>query len=163
MTTHPRPLFALFAALLLLAGCATPRLTNGFTAQQVATLEAQGFAPSADGYQLTIADRLLFAPDSSALDPASDARLRSTAAALTSVGITNVRVDGHTDSSGAPDYNLRLSLARAQSVATALVGGGFPVASVRQRGLGETMPISDNATPEGRAQNRRVSIVVSAP
>jgi outer membrane protein OmpA-like peptidoglycan-associated protein len=163
MTILPRPIFALFAAVLMLASCATPRLINGFTVQQVATLEAQGFVQSTEGYQLTIADRLLFGVDSSTLDPASESRLRETAVALVAVGITRVRVDGHTDDTGGADYNVRLSLARAQSVATALVGGGFPVGSVTQRGLGESMPISDNATPEGRAQNRRVAIIVSAP
>jgi outer membrane protein OmpA-like peptidoglycan-associated protein len=163
MTTLFRPLIALFAALLLLAGCATPRVASGFTAQQVAILEAQGFVPSAEGYQLTIADRLLFASDSSALGSEQAARLTQTATALMAVGINGARVDGHTDDTGAADYNLRLSLARAQSVATALVGGGFPAINVSQRGLGESMPTSDNATPEGRAQNRRVSIIVSTP
>lgn len=71
-----------------------------------------------------------------------------------------MKVVGHTDSTASPSYNLDLSHRRAQAVATALkplvtvAGATFSI-----DGKGETQPVASNATAEGRAENRRVSIV----
>ena len=80
---------------------------------------------------------------------------------LTSVGINGATVEGHTDSTGSAEYNQQLSERRAATVKAAMVAGGLPEAAVRPMGLGETDPIADNATEEGRAENRRVVIVVT--
>jgi outer membrane protein OmpA-like peptidoglycan-associated protein len=67
---------------------------------------------------------------------------------------------GHTDNTGDPNYNLSLSKRRAQAVSDYLVATGTPAEKLRVVGLGETDPIASNATKEGRAENRRVDIVV---
>ncbi|MDA7425295.1 OmpA family protein [Thalassococcus lentus] len=69
---------------------------------------------------------------------------------------------GHTDSQGAEEANYALSLARAEAVRAALVSRGVPVRSISAVGYGETQPIADNETEEGRAMNRRTTITWAA-
>jgi outer membrane protein OmpA-like peptidoglycan-associated protein len=70
----------------------------------------------------------------------------------------NAEVQGHTDSHGPEGANLALSAERAQSVLDYLVQRGVPADRLTSKGYGETMPIAENSTPEGRAQNRRVEL-----
>jgi outer membrane protein OmpA-like peptidoglycan-associated protein len=72
-----------------------------------------------------------------------------------------IAVEGHTDSVGGDEYNMKLSENRANSVRDFLVEQGVPAASVTSQGFGKTMPVADNATAAGRQQNRRVELVVS--
>lgn len=65
---------------------------------------------------------------------------------------------GHTDSTGTPDYNAQLSLARARAVQGALQPAVGPAVSLTATGRGEREPVADNATPDGRTQNRRVTV-----
>ena len=71
----------------------------------------------------------------------------------------SLTVEGHTDNVGAPDYNKRLSDARARSVVAALTARGIEAGRLRAEGHGQDRPIADNATEDGRAQNRRVELV----
>ena len=73
----------------------------------------------------------------------------------------SIQVDGHTDATGPDDLNQRLSVERAQSVATYLVSKGIAAERVSSRGYGESQPIADNATPQGRAKNRRIEFKVN--
>jgi len=77
------------------------------------------------------------------------------------VGVV-VEVGGHTDSAGGAASNQRLSQARAESVVAYLVEGGVDPAILTAVGFGEEQPIADNATAEGRQQNRRIEFTVSA-
>ena len=70
-------------------------------------------------------------------------------------------VIGHTDSVGAADFNQRLSENRARSVAEYLSGQGILPARLLVAGMGEAQPVASNATPEGRAQNRRVTLQIT--
>jgi outer membrane protein OmpA-like peptidoglycan-associated protein len=72
-----------------------------------------------------------------------------------------IAVEGHTDSVGGDDYNMKLSVNRAGAVRDFLVAQGVPAASVTSQGFGKTLPVADNATASGRQQNRRVELVVS--
>ncbi|HTB14799.1 MAG TPA: OmpA family protein [Bryobacteraceae bacterium] len=72
-----------------------------------------------------------------------------------------IAVEGHTDSVGGDEYNMRLSENRAASVRDFLIAQGVPAASVTSQGFGKTMPVADNASAAGRQQNRRVELVVS--
>lgn len=74
------------------------------------------------------------------------------------VSSIKVNVAGHTDSRGRDAYNQDLSERRAASVRDYLVAGGFPAGQIDTVGYGETQPVADNATEEGRAANRRVVI-----
>jgi outer membrane protein OmpA-like peptidoglycan-associated protein len=70
--------------------------------------------------------------------------------------VESVRVEGHTDSIGSDAYNQKLSDSRANSVKNYMVDHGYPADKISSVGMGEGSPIADNATKEGRAQNRRV-------
>lgn len=76
--------------------------------------------------------------------------------------ITTLRIEVHSDSQGAGAYNQQLSERRALSVGRWLVSRGIDCKRLIAVGFGETKPIADNATPEGRAQNRRVAFVNAA-
>jgi outer membrane protein OmpA-like peptidoglycan-associated protein len=67
---------------------------------------------------------------------------------------------GHTDNVGSREYNERLSLRRAQSVVAALKTGGLEEKSIVVMGIANDVPIASNKTAEGRAENRRVAIIV---
>lgn len=153
----------LFVALgaVLLAGCQTID-QRGFTRAQSDLLRGEGFVETAEGWELSIADRLLFDSDSAEVKPAMQQTIGRVAAGLLRVGIDAARVEGHTDSTGAPDYNARLSEARASAVAAVMLGRGFSATNLALRGWGEARPIADNVSEDGRAQNRRVVIIVTA-
>jgi OmpA-OmpF porin, OOP family len=73
--------------------------------------------------------------------------------------ITLLRIEGHSDAQGAEQFNQRMSEQRAFAVARWLVGNGIDCHRVIPVGFGETKPIADNRTAEGRAQNRRLELV----
>ncbi len=68
-----------------------------------------------------------------------------------------VEIQGHTDSTGSAEYNLKLSQRRAEAVKAELIRHGIDSARLTTKGYGESMPVAPNDTPEGRAQNRRVT------
>ena len=72
-----------------------------------------------------------------------------------------IQVEGHTDSVGGEEYNMRLSENRANTVRTFLVDQGVNQENVGAQGFGKTMPVADNSTAAGRQMNRRVELVVS--
>lgn len=88
--------------------------------------------------------------------------LKSVAKVLAEFEDTLVTISGHTDSSGSDDYNQNLSELRATSVANIILQEGIMVERVAAIGYGESMPIADNATAAGRAENRRVEITLDA-
>ncbi|WP_225776460.1 OmpA family protein [Pseudomonas sp. Marseille-Q5115] len=73
---------------------------------------------------------------------------------------SNLIVTGHTDSTGSADANLGLSALRAEAVAQYLRASGIDSSRIQTTGVGSSQPVASNATPEGRAQNRRVEINV---
>lgn len=163
-----RKLLAPLTALMLvaLAACQPPaRPTpaarpDGLTPAQVAVLREQGFSETEEGWQFGMADRLLFATDRSQLVPVQAGRIAAIARALVSVDIMRLRVEGHTDATGTAAYNQRLSRQRAETVARALVAGGLPRDGINVLGLGKSQPLETNSTAAGRAENRRVVIIV---
>ena len=68
-------------------------------------------------------------------------------------------VEGHTDNTGTPEGNRKLSDARAASVKAALVAKGIEAPRLQSKGFGQDKPVADNRTEEGRAKNRRVELV----
>ncbi len=73
---------------------------------------------------------------------------------------TKIEIQGHTDNIGSDQYNLKLSERRAQTVRDYLVSKGIDPSRLTVKGYGESMPVADNSTPEGRAQNRRIEFKV---
>ncbi|AVD84852.1 hypothetical protein C4Q28_23090 [Pseudomonas sp. SWI6] len=155
------PLVALLLALLALGGCqsAPPK---GLSAEQIAVLKREGFAPTEEGWAYDLSGKVLFGSDLDSLNGQSEAIVERIGKALLSVGIQGVRVDGHADASGKAAYNQQLSERRAQSVARALIGIGMPAQNIQTRGLGSSQPVADNRSSAGRMENRRVSIVVAS-
>lgn len=72
---------------------------------------------------------------------------------------TSIAIEGHTDSIGNNEYNLKLSIDRANAVATFLINNGIDTSRIRTFGYGENRTVSDNSTEIGRAKNRRVEII----
>jgi OOP family OmpA-OmpF porin len=158
-----RILFLAVAAAFLAACQSVPPPPSGFNAAQVAVLKSEGFVETDLGWELTMSDRLLFAVGESVIHPEQVQRMERLARNLLSVSIDHVRVEGHTDSTGSAAFNLTLSQARAQTVAAALEAGGLRFTPDQVVGRGETLPLSDNDTPEGRQDNRRVVVIVTPP
>ncbi len=109
---------------------------------------------------ITLSGEVLFESGQTDLLPTARSRLEEVARVLRQHPDRAIVVEGHTDSRGPDDYNLRLSQARADTVRAFLVSYGVPAEIIRAVGRGETEPVSDNRTPEGRANNRRVEIIV---
>lgn len=112
------------------------------------------------GMVITLSGSVLFASNKDALLPAAQERLGQVAEALKTQDDHKIVVEGHTDSQGSATSNQGLSERRAQSVVSFLISRGVPAAQIRAEGLGAGRPIADNASPEGRANNRRVEIIV---
>ncbi|AYF50898.1 OmpA family protein [Pseudomonas fluorescens] len=148
-------------SLLALSGCQTAP-PKGLTPAQVAVLKQQGFELTDEGWAFGLSGKVLFGSDVETLNQPSTEIVQRIGKALLGVGIERVRVDGHTDASGKETYNQQLSLRRAKSVATVLIGVGMKEENIQLRGLGSSEPVASNATAAGRTENRRVSIVVSA-
>jgi len=113
-----------------------------------------------DDIILNMPSNITFDTDQSAIKPQFFETLNSVALVLQEFNQTLVDVTGHTDSTGTPAHNQRLSEARAGSVADYLIGRGNNPGRFQAIGVGQNDPIASNATPEGRAQNRRVEIKI---
>ncbi|MES1930793.1 OmpA/MotB protein [Salinisphaera dokdonensis CL-ES53] len=98
--------------------------------------------------------------DSARLTAQAESRLDNVAEALQSSESMQVRVSGHTDSTGSDAYNETLSQNRADSVKRYLVNEGIDGSRMTTRGYGESRPVATNETAAGRAQNRRVELDV---
>jgi len=109
---------------------------------------------------VTMPQDILFAVDGATLRPDLRRDLGTVAQSLQSYANTTVIVTGHTDNTGSAAYNQTLSERRASAVAAELIASGVAPQRVVTRGAGLTQPIASNATPQGRAQNRRVEIVI---
>lgn len=121
----------------------------------------------AESITISLADNLLFDSGSADLKPGSQVALADIASVL--AGLPNrIRVEGHTDNVpvNSPDYssNWELSAARASTVLRYLSEvGGLDAGRMFLAGFADTRPVADNATPEGRALNRRADIVIVYP
>ncbi|QYK42748.1 MAG: OmpA family protein [Paracoccaceae bacterium] len=103
---------------------------------------------------------ILFATDSAALRPDLRNDLGTVARSLNRYPDSVVQVIGHTDNTGTAAYNYDLSQRRAGAVAAELRSNGVPGARIQAFGRGFDQPVASNATVEGRAQNRRVEIII---
>ncbi len=117
-------------------------------------------APKPVAETVTLAAETNFDFDKSVLRPEGKARLDDLAGKLKAVNLEVIIAVGHTDSIGSKAYNQKLSERRANSVKAYLVSKGIEADRIHTEGKGETRPIADNKTREGRAKNRRVEIEV---
>lgn len=110
---------------------------------------------------LVMPGNITFATNDATINPNFYGTLNTVAQQLND-GQVAVVVSGYTDSSGNDSINIPLSQRRAQSVAQYLVGKGVPSSRINAQGYGSANPIASNATPQGKAQNRRVEINIYA-
>lgn len=157
----------LIAAILItaLSGCATPYtnkdLRDIFTARGLETKERE------EGLVVFLPG-VFFESDKAELTPAAQTKLSEIAAVLNDplVVTRNLVLEGHTDSSGEEQYNLDLSVRRAEAVYNGLVAGKVDTKRMVTKGYGEKYPIAENAkpdgspNPEGQAKNRRVEVLI---
>jgi outer membrane protein OmpA-like peptidoglycan-associated protein len=113
------------------------------------------------GLVITLSGAVMFVTNQSALLPAAMSSLNNVAAALKTTPDRNIMVEGHSDSTGAHAYNVDLSQRRADAVRLYLISQAVPQEMIRAQGIGPDRPVASNASAEGRANNRRVEIVVS--
>jgi outer membrane protein OmpA-like peptidoglycan-associated protein len=136
-------------------------LAEARTAEAMAALgKLAAVKEEARGLVITLSGSVLFRSGESTLLPEATLRLGQVTDALLAASERMVIVEGHTDTQGSDSFNLDLSQRRAATVRTFLVERGYDPAHVRAVGIGEARPVADNATPEGRANNRRVEIIL---
>ena len=111
--------------------------------------------------KIELNEKVNFDTGKAKLVPASETLLDEVATVLTDhPEIQKLRVEGHTDNQGGAASNLRLSNNRAKAVRDYLVKKGIDAKRLESKGFGQTKPIGDNKTPEGREQNRRVEMTI---
>ncbi|MBU1101903.1 MAG: OmpA family protein [Bacteroidetes bacterium] len=114
----------------------------------------------ARGLVITLSGSVLFASNESVLMPTAQTKLNEVAEALLATKERKLTVEGHTDSQGSLSHNQALSQKRADAVRSYIISQGYPSDLIQARGIGEERPIADNNSVEGRANNRRVEIIV---
>ncbi len=117
-------------------------------------------APKPVSEKVTMAADAHFDFDKSVLKPEGKAKLDDLVGKLKAVNLEVIIAIGHTDSIGSDAYNKKLSQRRADAVKAYLVSKGIEANRIYTEGKGESQPIADNKTKEGRAKNRRVEIEV---
>lgn len=172
---------ALTGVILLAAVATSGCATKGFVRNEVAVVD--GRVTQVDGragealnranaahklaegkflYEVVLSDdSVKFPTDRHALSPEAEARLAELAQRLKGEN-KNVylEIQGYTDATGTPDYNEQLGAARAEAVRRYMSQQGVALNRMATISYGEETPVADNTTAEGRAQNRRVAIIV---
>jgi len=124
----------------------------------LAQSEAASVKREMDVLSVTFKGDVSFDVNSATLKPGALDEINRVAGVLNQYPQTTILVAGHTDSTGAEEYNQQLSERRAEAVKNALVGQGVAPARITTVGYGESKPIATNDTPEGRQLNRRVEV-----
>ncbi|MBD3749074.1 MAG: OmpA family protein [Sphingobacteriales bacterium] len=118
--------------------------------------------PAGEGIIVKFDSGILFGFDQSDLTANAKQNIDNLAKSLNNYPNTDIMIIGHTDALGSDPYNKKLSLQRANAVRDYAIAKGVDSGRLKTEGRGETEPIASNDTEEGRAQNRRVEIVIVA-
>ena len=116
-----------------------------------------------NGILVDLKSSLLFSTDSAVLKPAAVEQIAQLGDILAKYPDDQIRIEGHTDSTGSTAYNEQLSLHRALAVRDVLASRGVNPRQMLVEGAGAARPIADNSTPQGRAENRRVELHIDVP
>jgi OOP family OmpA-OmpF porin len=166
---EPDEAASLRAALAGINGCgsdvsaeslASPTAMAGFVTDTL--LKPAPAAPVVSYEKNTLSASALFDFNRAILKESGKAALHELDETIKARGakVVDISIIGHTDSIGSEDYNMALSLRRAEAVKDYIVSEGIDPSIIKVSGEGESNPVASNATPEGRAQNRRVDIIV---
>lgn len=115
-----------------------------------------------EAIKVTFSSGILFPFNGTALSDGSKAELKEFAQKMSDLQETDITIYGHTDNTGSAEVNERISRQRAESVQNYLTSCGIAADRLTSQGLSFNDPVADNATAEGRAQNRRVEIYICA-
>lgn len=147
-------------------GGATGAVIGNYMDRQAAELDAdlEGARVErvGEGILITFDSGILFAVNQSDLSGEAQTNIGKLATVLQKYGDTDLLIQGHTDATGTDAYNQQLSEQRAGSVARFLSAQGVSTGRMAVTGFGESRPIADNGTTEGRRRNRRVEVAIVA-
>ncbi|MGG7519395.1 OmpA family protein [Allorhizobium undicola] len=151
------------AGIGALAGGAIGNYMDNQESELRAQLQGTGVSVTRQGDRiiLNMPSNITFPTDQDQVLPPFYPTLNSVAIVLKKFNRTLIDVNGHTDSTGSLQHNQDLSQRRAESVANYLASQGVDPRRMSSMGFGPSQPVSSNATPEGRAQNRRVEVAIS--
>jgi outer membrane protein OmpA-like peptidoglycan-associated protein len=128
------------------------------------TLEAlkklAGVRSEERGLVVTLNSSVYFATAKADLMPQAMSRLNQIGTSLVAIKEHRLVIEGHTDATGDPEANMLLSQQRAETVKNFLVSQGYPASQIEAKGVGSARPVGDNKTRSGRANNRRVEIII---
>ncbi|MEM6901907.1 MAG: peptidoglycan-associated lipoprotein Pal [Pseudomonadota bacterium] len=158
-------LLSLFAALLLVAACATdPEINTADSGDGSATAGGAGQVAPADGseeqFVVTVGDRVFFDTDQSTLTAEARSTLDSQASWLNRYSNFTVSVEGHADERGTREYNLALGERRANAVRNYLIAQGVAANRIQTVSFGKERPEVVGSNPAAWAQNRRGVTVI---
>jgi outer membrane protein OmpA-like peptidoglycan-associated protein len=128
--------------------------------QRVAEAAALAVKQEPRGTVIVLPGNVLFESGKATLRPLAQQKIALVAEQIRAQPDSQITIEGHTDSRGTESSNLALSQSRADSVRNFLMSQGVPGKNMRAIGMGEGRPVASNETPEGRANNRRVEIIV---
>jgi outer membrane protein OmpA-like peptidoglycan-associated protein len=107
-----------------------------------------------------VLDRVHFESNSSKIDPDAENQAKNVSDILKAYPHAVAKIGGYTDSTGSDAANLRLSRERAESAVSSVEHNGLSASRIMAEGFGSKNPVADNSTDDGKAQNRRVALLV---
>lgn len=157
MRTHTIKISFIALLCLTLAGC----LSFGpLKYRQVKMLKKEGFVLTNEGWTLGLPERLLFDFNKAEIKPEHQQEIIRLATQLNKYDLQKLKIVGHTDDIGNPEYNQKLSEERAQSVSNIFITQGFKQTNLTVVGRGSHQPFVPNTSDENRASNRRVNVII---
>ena len=144
----------------LSSGFAVKASKDGFESKLIAFIEDAGKAVDKDTW-ITM-NGMVFDTGKATLKPESNVQMTNIVEILKAYPNVKIKIGGYTDNKGKAKSNLALSEKRAATVKNALVAGGIDASRLEAEGYGSEHPVADNATEEGRQQNRRIDVLVTA-
>lgn len=148
---------ALGLLCIALSGCLSFGSLNH---KQVKMLKQQGFVLTDEGWSLGLPERLLFDFNAVDISAQKQTELTRLAQQLHQFNLKKVKIVGHTDRIGDPEYNFKLSEKRAQSVANVFLAHQFNANNIQIVGKGSSQPINHADTQQAHAENRRVAVII---
>lgn len=150
------------AAIGGVAGASIGAYMDKQAEEMEADLEGASIERVGEGIKITFDSGILFDVNKADLKPVAKQNISALSETLKKYEDTNILIEGHTDNSGADEYNQTLSEKRAASVSDYLTSLGVANSRITTTGYGELQPVADNSTAAGKTQNRRVEVAIFA-